>query len=65
MKHSIRCKSAETVMMTRLSKVTVVAIIIGMLGRASKNLINRLVESEVQRRIETIQMTALLKLGDN
>ena len=40
--------------------ITVTPIVIGALGMASKGFEERLVESEIRGRIETIQTTALL-----
>ena len=43
-------------------KVVVIPITVGATGTTLKNLQKRMVEFEIQERIETIQMTALLRL---
>ena len=43
------------------TKVTVIPIIMGALGRVSKGLVRGLEELKIRRRAKTIQITALLK----
>ena len=46
-------------------KLTVIPIVADALGTIPKELVNRLEDLEIRRQVETIQTTALLKIGQN